>query len=87
MALKVRCAYCDELMAFNAETDTYTCSCGTITKLPEGKAQSDPYSGWGNCYQSDLKRKRPDAHNNSNRRKRKQPAKPLARFSSMYSDV
>ena len=87
MALKVRCPYCDELTTFDAETNAFNCICGTTVKLPEGKAESDPYQGWGACYSADLKRKRPDAHNSSNGRKRKQPAKPAARFNSNYYDV
>lgn len=75
-------------MIFNAEIDTYNCICGTMTKLPEGKAQTDPYSGWSSCYQSDLERKRPDANIGNRGRKRKPPAKPPAtRFNSIYSDV
>ena len=87
MALKIRCAFCDELMQYREDADNYHCVCGTVTRLPEGKAQADPYQGWGSCYQDDLKRKRPDAHNSSNGRKRKQPAKPAARFNSDFYDV
>jgi len=87
MALKIRCAFCDELMQYREDADNYTCVCGTTVKLPEGKAQSDPYSGWQSVYESDKRRKRPDAHNSSNGRKRKQPAKPAARFNSNYYDV
>jgi hypothetical protein len=87
MALKVRCPWCDELTTFDAETDTFSCVCGTTVKLPEGKAESDPYQGWGACYQSDLKRKRPDACSGTRGRKRKPPAKPPARFNPNYYDV
>lgn len=87
MALKVRCPYCDELTTFDTETDTFSCVCGTTVKLPEGKAQSDPYSGWQSVYESDKRRKRPDANSGSRGKKRKKPAKPPARFNCNYHDV
>jgi len=85
--LKVRCVLCDELMAFNEEADIFNCPCGVTIQLPPGQAQADPYSGWQTVYNSDLKRKRPDANTGSRGRKRKPPAKPPARFSSNYYDV
>ncbi len=75
MALKVRCPYCDEQTTFDAKTDTYNCQCGTTVKLPAGKLQSDPYSDWGDVYQDDMQRKRPDAHNTPSKRGRKQKKK------------
>lgn len=87
MALKIRCAFCDELMQYREDADNYTCVCGTVTRLPEGKAESDPYQGWGACYSADLKRRRPDANTGSRGRKRKPPAKPPARFNPNYYGV
>lgn len=71
MALKVRCVFCDEMTTYDQETDTYTCLCGTTIQLPAGKAESNPYSDWGKCFKSDMKRKRPDATSSNNNRGRK----------------
>ncbi len=84
MALKVRCPYCDELTTFDA--DTYNCLCGTTVKLPEGKAQSDPYQGWGKVYKADKARRRPDATSQSSRgRKHKKTTRP-PRWGSDYGE-
>lgn len=87
MALKVRCPWCDELTTFDAETDTFSCVCGTTVKLPEGKATSNPYQGWGAVYEADRARRRPDATSSSNRgRKYKKKVRP-PRWGSNYGDI
>jgi len=87
MALKIRCAFCDELMQYREDADNYTCCvCGTVTRLPEGKATSNPYQGWGAVYEADRARRRPDATSSSNRgRKYKKTTRP-PRWGSDYGE-
>ena len=87
MALKVRCAFCDELMQYREDADNYCCVCGTTVKLPEGKAQADPYSGWGAVYESDKARRRPDSTSQSSRGKKYKKKTRPPRWGGDYGDI